>query len=124
MNDKLINEDTNIYIRIIDEEDDSFIKDAISKPKLEAAEDINNRFGLNIKNIICFGNTNEVTNKLLNDIIPEIDYPLAPRAKSKSYKCYCNDNPSIVLHEDTTSSWNCLMLTLNNPKYVLIYVNK
>jgi len=114
--------DDETYIMSITEPQYNIIEDVIKiKSKSERDEEFNKHFNMSINCMIAYGETSDVDTSLLRVLIPEETYPMQPRARHKSYKCYANSKPSIVMHEDLASSWNCLMSVMNNPKYCLIY---
>lgn len=141
-NEFLVNEPANIYIRSISEEDETNIRNIAveyTKNKKKATTDFKKLFGVDITHVIAFGETERVNSKILNKIIPDtsVDRQIhksyeSPRIElsnstvankkyGKQYKCYAIPTPSIIMHEDIRSSWNCLMSVLNRPDRVLIY---
>ena len=119
----LVNPYKDIFLKAIDEEDVLFIKDVVNdyKKGVKRNADFMQKFGIELKSVMSYGKTDEVSRKMLDELIPEETYPLAPRPREKSYYCYASKAPSIVLHEEITSAWQCLMNTLGNPEYALIY---
>ncbi len=117
----VVNQDAKIYIRIIDDDDLAIIKEAIQNHKSTKYEDmISTRFGITLTKIICYGESDTMTRNILNNIIPSYSNKLLTKTV-KMYHCFVNGSPSIIMHEDVVSSWNCLMTKLNNPKLVVIY---
>ncbi|KAF5080415.1 hypothetical protein DSECCO2_120590 [anaerobic digester metagenome] len=117
-----VNATENIYLYVISEDDNTFLEAMFSKSRFTLTESTEfvRRYGFKPECLIAGGKTDEIERDILNTIIPEEIYPLAPRTKGTTYKCYAGV-PSIVMHEDRMSSWNCLMNTLNKPEYVLIF---
>lgn len=115
--------DYNIYLIGISEEENGFVKEIARDYKAgkKRFAEFLNRFNIDLNNVLAYGETSDVSHKLLDNIIPQTRYPLAPRPKMNSYHCYATNSPSIVMHEDLKSSWKCLMTMVNNPEYVLIY---
>lgn len=122
----IINDSLNVSIIVLNNGDYEFVKEIIEdykKGKLRNYE-FNQKFNIDLKQVMSFGDPKEVTKQFLEKFIPEVNNKLIPRPNHKSYKCFVSKTPSIVLHEDAKSSWNCLMAKLNNPSNVLIYKNK
>ncbi len=117
MRDVVVNETNNILIRRIDENDVIDIRNYIRMYKTDQSIEVEfkNRFGIKLKSLIAFGNTDDVTGTLLKDIIPKV--------RQDEYCCYLVEKPLIVMHQDLKSSWNCLLLKCGNPKNVIIYRN-
>ncbi len=115
MRDIVVNETNNIKIRCIDENDVIDIRNYIRMFKTDESitKEFKNRFGIDLKSIIAFGDTEDVPKGLLKDIIPKV--------KQQEYQCYLIPKPLIVIHEDLGSSWNCLLLKCGKPKNVIIY---
>jgi len=107
----VITEDENNLIKTL-------IKDYGNKQNQEQFKKL---FNTEISRTVMFGSTDDVTISSLRSIIPTVNYRLMPRHESGSYRCYANENPSIILHENVESSWNCLMQVSGRPQYVLIY---
>lgn len=138
----LVNRPANIYLQVISEEQTRTIKDIavdFKSNKERADSSFKELFGVTIKNVIAFGRTDKVSSQMLNKIIPDVDRDRqvdrsheiprielsASTIKNKKYgsqyKCYAVPTPSVIMHEDIRSSWNCLMSVVNHPEYVLIY---
>lgn len=116
-----VNATERIYLYVISEDDNNFLENMFkAKVNISDASEFIRRYGFKHANMIAAGRTSEIEREMLTLIIPEEIYPLAPRAKGTTYKCYAGV-PSIVMHEDRLSSWKCLMDTLNQPEYVLIF---
>jgi len=115
MRDILVNSIHNIKIKPIDEEDVDAIRNYIRMFKQDKSitKEFRNRFNIDLKSLIAFGDTKDVSTSLLREIIPKL--------KNGEFLCYIVPKPLIVMHEDLTSSWNCLLLKCGKPKYVIIY---
>lgn len=118
-----INEDKGIYLIKLDTELYLFVKEIVDDYKQGNIRnyEFENVFGFNIKQILSYGDPKEISKKLLDFIIPHHKQQLTTKDGRHSYKCYVNDTSTVVLHEDTRSSWSCLMILLNHPENVLIY---
>lgn len=125
--DYLINESINAYIRIIDEEDVKDIKNLISQYRqgVKLNGEFKLKYGFDLKKLMAYGDCNKVSYNLLKKIIPEQKKTnKLPYSIHGNYHCYAVKDPTIVLHEDRNSSWNCLLEILGNPELVLIYIKE
>lgn len=119
------NSDYDICVIPISDEDNEFIEQIVADYKKgnKRYSDFIKRFNISLLDVIAFGETNDISYKTLGEIIPEERYPMAARVREngRTYRCYANPNPSIVMHEDLKSAWKCLLSTLSNPDYLIVY---
>ena len=75
--------------------------------------------------IIAHGSTNTMDNDLAKILLPKPEF-IHNRLNEKmcnTYKCWaCEDlgTSQIISHIEAINSWECLMSTIGNPKYVII----
>jgi hypothetical protein len=118
----VVNADLNYYMILLTDEQMSILDHIYDNLKHPDSKGLMIKtFNIEIKNVIAYGNTKEVTKSMLREIIPEYKDGNLPRPHTAHYKCYATNKPSIVIHEDPESSWKCLLNTINNPEFVLIY---
>lgn len=72
--------------------------------------------------VLMLGNVNDKSRKLMELVIDFIDLPNG----KKSFTCFtgdwkrCIDKSPTIIHEDISSSWNCLVEYLGHPEYAII----
>ena len=124
MKEYLVNEETNVYIRAIQENDLINIREHVSnyKQKINKGLEFEKEYNINIKKILAFGDVSKVSYSLLKAIIPEGERnPNHPTPVHGRYKCFVMDAPTMVIHEDVHSAWNCLIEKIGNPTNAIIY---
>lgn len=120
----VINPHTKINMIVLTEEEVEHIRSIVDRLKKgcdQCTKEFQDKYGIPPRNVLSFGDTSSVSVTLLNKIIPKHNYTSAPRPKIGSFHCYVVHDPTIVLHEDVFSSWNCLMHSASNPKFILIF---
>ena len=96
-------------------------------------EYIKDNFGIIDTDIITYGDTSEISDKILGKIISQVTtehkiFNINVNRSSielrKHYECFVVKDYHkryVPIHEDLKSSWNCILAKYHNPKYVLIY---
>jgi hypothetical protein len=125
MNKVTVNEAKQVYIIPLNDEQIDILETVLQTPKSPETKDtILREFDIDVKSIIAYGDTDDVSKGLLSNIIPTDDNPMHAKTTNGHYKCYVSDSPSIPVHEDVMSAWKCLMIKLAKPKNVLIFKGK
>ncbi len=95
--------------------------------------EFNGKYNINKKDIITYGITNDISVKVLKQVIGFniISKRIIPTSNigtvsisTKHFECFTipNWNKSYnPIHDDYKSSWNCLIQQYYNPKYIIIY---
>lgn len=88
-------------------------------------------YSFEITDIIAEGKTDTIKTKTLTKFIPTTTinkHTNSLKEKDKAErnvvtKCFCGADirTGLIIHEDLGSSWNCLLDSLGQPKYVVIY---
>ena len=86
----------------------------IGHDKIDKIDIFELAYGIKPMQIVGMGDR-KVSSKLLNSIIPY--------DKKDGYKCYQRKNPTglVKIHEDSQSSWNCIMELMGNPEHIIMF---
>jgi hypothetical protein len=135
------NKSQNVYVEGVDEDMTSLIRANIKLYFNNVNKDIKElankffikEFKTDVKNIIAFGKSSEVSEAFLEGFIPFVTVSHGQEI-IKSAKCYNSFDPDeykrsmynlstcgLVVHETCLSSWLCILEKLGSPEYTIIY---
>lgn len=138
-----------IYVEVVDTDTNLVIKGHIKtyyyNPNKDEKEKANkffiDKYGINIKSILAFGETNTISETFLQSFIPFVNIVIEEKDRSKptvvrkirSAKCYQQEDYDyanalhdkstcgLVIHESCLSSWLCILEKLGKPTHTIIY---